>query len=194
MEILSKQNEKIKQLIKLQSKKERKKQNLFVIETEKLINEAVLSGVEIVEIYYTQEPCQIECDRKFKITSALMSYVSSLQTSSNILAVCKFKENEVKSSNFLILENIQDPSNFGAIVRTAFGAGFLNIYTIDCVDAYEMKTLRSSMGSIFHVRIQEINYDDINLIEKDELICASMEGEKTRPQSLRIFQQARDLT
>lgn len=52
----------------------------------------------------------------------------------------------------IILENLQDPGNLGTIVRTAEGAGVTGILlSADCVDIYNPKVIRSTMGSIYRV-------------------------------------------
>ena len=53
---------------------------------------------------------------------------------------------------FIILENIQDPTNLGTILRTAeaLGINFV-IMSKDCCDIYNSKTLRGSMGAVFRV-------------------------------------------
>ena len=177
MEIISNKNEKIKFLKKLQNKKERKEKGLFIAETEKLIQEALNAGYELIELYYSDNEPKIECCNKIKISKSVMAYVSSLSTPSNLLALFRIKEKSPNNSHFLILENIQDPSNLGAITRSAFGAGFNDVYCIDCVDEYDQKCLRSSMGAIFHLNIIKTTIDAVKTIECDELMCASMEGE-----------------
>ncbi len=52
----------------------------------------------------------------------------------------------------LALENIQDPGNLGTILRTAEGAGVTGILmSRECVDIYNPKVIRSTMGSIYRV-------------------------------------------
>jgi TrmH family RNA methyltransferase len=177
MEIISKQNEKIKNLIRLKDKKERRKTNLFIVETEKLLNEAISCNFKVKELYYCGDEPKIECESKFKLSEKLMQYVSSLSTASNILAVLEMKEMEANGNKFLVLENIQDPSNLGAITRTAYASGFNSIYCINCVDEFELKCLRSSMGAIFRLSINRATIKDIKGLDFEELVCASMEGD-----------------
>ena len=54
--------------------------------------------------------------------------------------------------NLLILEDIQDPGNLGTMVRTAEAAGISGIIMSEgCVDIFNPKTVRSTMGSVFRV-------------------------------------------
>lgn len=53
---------------------------------------------------------------------------------------------------FLILEDIQDPGNLGTMIRTGEGAGVSGvILSKGCVDIYNPKTIRSTMGSLYRV-------------------------------------------
>lgn len=52
----------------------------------------------------------------------------------------------------MALENLQDPGNLGTIVRTAEGDGVTGILLSDtCVDLYNPKVIRSTMGSIYRM-------------------------------------------
>ena len=54
--------------------------------------------------------------------------------------------------HLLVLDNLQDPGNLGTIVRTAEGAGVNGIVmSADCVDIYNPKTIRSTMGSVYRM-------------------------------------------
>lgn len=55
-------------------------------------------------------------------------------------------------THLLVLDNLQDPGNMGTIVRTAEGAGVTGIVmSHDCVDIYNPKVIRSTMGSIYRM-------------------------------------------
>jgi len=54
--------------------------------------------------------------------------------------------------NLLVLEDVQDPGNLGTIIRTAEGAGMSGVLLgKGCVDMYNPKVVRATMGSIFRV-------------------------------------------
>lgn len=104
----------------------------------------------------------------YAIPESLFKDISDTETPQGILAIIKMNEyslNDVigKSSkcgiginkgNIVILDEIQDPGNMGTIIRTADAAGFSGIITSKgCVDPYNPKVLRSTMGSIFHIPI-----------------------------------------
>ena len=54
----------------------------------------------------------------------------------------------------VVLHNIADMGTFGTIVRTCLGFGFDDIALIrPCVDAFDPKAVRASMGALFSVRL-----------------------------------------
>ena len=82
-----------------------------------------------------------------------------------ILAIIKIKTCELENlfvdgSFLVVLDSIQDPGNMGTIIRTADAAGASGIIVSKgCVDIYNPKVLRATMGSIFHIPI--CLYDDM---------------------------------
>jgi len=54
----------------------------------------------------------------------------------------------------LVLDRLQDPGNLGTLIRTADAVGAAAIILIEpCVDPFDPKTLRGSMGSLFNVPV-----------------------------------------
>ena len=52
----------------------------------------------------------------------------------------------------IVLDNLQDPGNMGTVFRTAEAAGATGILmSSDCVDIYNPKVVRSTMGALFRV-------------------------------------------
>jgi TrmH family RNA methyltransferase len=84
--------------------------------------------------------------------------ISLLTTPNNVLAVFKKKaasENIVAASTItLVLDGIQDPGNFGTIIRTADWFGVHNIVcSHTCADMYNPKVVQSTMGSLARVNV-----------------------------------------
>ena len=77
-----------------------------------------------------------------------------------------------------MLDNIQNPDNMGAIIRTAVATNFNKIYLINCVDIYNEKVIRASMGTLFKVEFIDTNYQQIaNLAKSNKIYYADMGGE-----------------
>ena len=72
-----------------------------------------------------------------------------------------------KATRLLILENLQDPGNLGTCIRTADAFGFDAVLCVsDCVDAYNPKVLRSTVGSMFHIPVLRIEENISTLLER----------------------------
>lgn len=92
------------------------------------------------------------------LTDTVFAYVSDTKTPQGILAVVHQMDyklgdmTEGKQPHLLVLDNLQDPGNLGTIFRTAEAAGVTGILmSQDCVDIYNPKTIRSTMGAIYRM-------------------------------------------
>lgn len=101
----------------------------------------------------------------------IFEYMVDTVTTQGILVVIK-KGNSInidvatqitnKSKNILILDGLQDQGNLGTIIRAANAFEIENILcTYNTTDAYAPKVLRSTMGSIFKVKLTYLSKDNI---------------------------------
>ena len=153
MVITSLENNKVKEAVKLQSKKYRDLTNTFVVETSNLVEEAEKAG--IVKDLFLVEDEFVDRDDTYFVTEEVMKKMSSLETPSTSLAIChKNNSNEIIGSKILLLDNIQDPGNLGTIIRSsvAFGVDTI-ILSKDTVDLYNPKVIRASEGMFCHINI-----------------------------------------
>lgn len=175
--IVSVQNSKIKQIAKLvSSARERKKTGIFVVEGVRLCRDAFFSGVKIRELYFTSDASQkyVEDVRllssgaqvSFEISDEVSKKISDTESSQGVFACCEQTENECDLSDLIlqgkyaVLENVQDPSNLGAVARTAEALGMDGLILISCCDVFNPKAQRASMGALFRipfVRIADID-------------------------------------
>ena len=100
-----------------------------------------------------------------------------------ILEAVKRREQEGRDPLFLLLEDVQDPGNLGTMIRTAEGAGADGIFmTEGCVDVYNPKTIRSTMGSLYRVPfVCGASLLEVTALLKKEKIttyAAHLKGEK----------------
>ena len=177
MLITSRNNDLIKKVKSLNDKKFRNQYNQFIIEGDKMINEAIKEKISIeyifVEENYEWNNSGIDSNRIITVSSSVMEVISSLKNSPGVLAVAEKKTNknieeiDLKDEDlFLILDNVQDPGNIGTIIRTADSIGLKYIFIKEgSCDIYNPKVLRSTMGSIFRVECVTFN-DSKVLIEK----------------------------
>ena len=106
----------------------------------------------------------------FVFADHIFSAMTDTEHSQGILAVCQKKENTEFHFNsngfYLLIEEMQDPGNLGTIIRTADACHVDAVFlSKGCVDLYNPKVLRSTMGSLFHVPIFR-NVDFISCISK----------------------------
>jgi len=171
--ITSNNNAKVKQVVQWQTKaKERRKDHVFLAEGIRMCEEAPVKNVR--EVYLTEELEQKirqnaqNGDTAFwdklqqtgyeTVSTEVFAKMADTQTPQGILTVLEqpvydlTQLLEQPDPLFLMLENLQDPGNLGTILRTAEGAGVTGILMDrECVDVYNPKTIRSTMGSIYRM-------------------------------------------
>ena len=160
--ITSTSNAKVKWLLQLQKKrKAREAEAVFIIEGLRMFEETPvdrISEVYVSKCFYEKYQAKLK-ELKVEILSEnVFEYVSDTKSPQGILCVVKMKSSTVtqllekEPAHILILEDIQDPGNLGTILRSAEGAGVTGvILSANCVDIYNPKTIRSTMGSIYRV-------------------------------------------
>lgn len=154
-------NHTIKVLQSLDKKKFRQKYNLFLVEGNKMIKELKKSSFKVKEIF-SIDPLELDFSGVpvHHITPRELQKISHLQNPKNSIAVCELQENQsIDTPVQLILDNIQDPGNFGTIIRLADWFGIEQIIcNPETVDLYNPKVIQATMGSFTRVNIiyQEI--------------------------------------
>ena len=146
-------NEKIKNIKKLQNKKYRDQENLFIVEGEHLVKEAF--SLSRLELLIVEENYDIDIDiPKMIVSGKVMKYLSELETPTHYLGVVKKNNNNFIGKRIIALDGVQDPGNLGTIIRSSVAFNFDTILlSKDCVDTYNSKVLRATQGMILKVNI-----------------------------------------
>lgn len=160
--LTSLQNPLVKQLRKLHRAKDRREQQLFLLEGTHLIEEACAIELPLVTVCYTETWQnqhaelfdQLQAERLELVSPAVLKSIATTVEPDGIVATAaRFHTDSVEIQQFgLVLETIQDPGNLGTIIRTAAAAGVEGLWlSQDCVDLDNPKVLRSSAGQWFRL-------------------------------------------
>lgn len=170
--ISSVNNELIKETCDLKLKKYRTICDAFIVEGARSTEEILTSGWEILRVFVdmsadSQRIRTILTDLEgmgilaFEVTRDVMRRLSDTDAPQGILTVVRRKMYELNHFNqgedglLLVLDEIRDPGNLGTIVRTADAAGVSGIILLEgCADLFSPKTVRATMGSLFHLPIK----------------------------------------
>lgn len=166
--ITSTQNPKIKSLLALEKPRERRKQQLFIVEGAKEVRMALEAGYKIGNIFFCEEildPAEsgdLLCDDKLLIpvSQEVFEKIAMRESTGGILAVAEQKNHRLeditlgKNPLLLILEGVEKPGNLGAVLRTADAAGVDAVIICDPqTDFYNANVIRSSVGCVFTKQI-----------------------------------------
>lgn len=197
LEVSSPKNPLIKEIKGLYRKKNRWHSKSFIIEGIKIINEALVNNIELKHIIYAdsllsnpegEELLDRLYNNKIKVSENIFKEISDTENPQGILGVAMFCERDIKdiikleNPSLLFLDAIQDPGNMGTIIRTADAFNMDGIILGEgCVDPYNPKVVRSTMGSIFRTPIYISNNTlDCLQVIKDmgiNILATSLEGE-----------------
>ena len=162
--ITSPQNEKIKVIRSLGDKKARAKHSLFIVEGVNLVGDMPLGFAKELYIAQSKEATLMPIAKKLGIEPTLVAdfvfyKLTDTVTSQGILAVCPLPEKKAITSNVvMVLDGVSDAGNMGTIIRTAVAMGVEDFITINCVDPYSPKVVRSTMGGVYHANIVPFSY------------------------------------
>lgn len=146
-------NQKIKDIKKLQVKKYRDKMGLFLVEGEHLVIEAYKTGNLVELLLEENEIFPIDVKTSY-VTNNILKYISELDTAPKMIGICKKIETDIVGKKILALDDIQDPGNLGTIIRSCVAFNIDNlVLSNECVDLYNSKVIRSTQGMIFNINI-----------------------------------------
>ncbi|MDR1743054.1 MAG: RNA methyltransferase [Dysgonamonadaceae bacterium] len=167
--ISSLQNPSIKNIAKLAKSRERRAQNLFVIEGARELSLALQSRYEITQVYVCRELFSktdypdvltgFEADRITEISPVVFEKIAYREDSDGIIALATPRRHslaELQLSNnpfVIILESVEKPGNLGAVLRTADAAAVDAVIVCDPqTELYNPNVIRSSVGALFTVQ------------------------------------------
>ncbi|SHE91467.1 TrmH family RNA methyltransferase [Caloramator proteoclasticus] len=161
--ILKRDSSLVKNALKLKQKKYRELENKFLAEGIRFVEEAILEGL-VDHIFYSSQIYELKGNErvldnnipKYEVDEKTINELTNTTTPQSVVAVVNKPNVKLKNDlNFVVLvDRVQDPGNLGTIIRTCDAANVDAVYIVKgTVDVYNDKTLRSTMGSIFHLPI-----------------------------------------
>lgn len=167
--IKSKDNKNIKYISKLiSSNKFRKQEGRFVTEGVRLCKEALKNNAQIDILVYsvsandkyidTITDLSEQANTTLCVDDRIFSALSDTKTPQGVLCVVKTLDKQsyfdkiIENGIIVALDNIQDPSNLGTILRSADALGIDGVVlSYDCCDVFSPKVVRGSMGAVFRI-------------------------------------------
>jgi RNA methyltransferase, TrmH family len=152
----------IKDIQSLGLKKHRQETKLFIAEGPKTVSElfqlipSQIQMVYAVESWAKENAALFDPSKLVEISETELERLSQLQTPNKAVAVLRqFEYKEPAASTFtLYLDTIQDPGNFGTIIRIADWFGIKNVVcSAGCADLYNPKVVQATMASIARVQV-----------------------------------------
>ncbi|WP_283607168.1 TrmH family RNA methyltransferase [Faecalispora anaeroviscerum] len=167
--ITSRKNEIVKAAAKLRdSSSFRREQNTFLAEGARLCADAADSGLLIRGVFYTEKAGEKyasylerifpKAEQVYQIAESVGELLSDTRQPQGVFCTAELPKRTSTEAGigqngcYLALEEIQDPSNLGAVLRTAEALGVSGVVLAgSCCDPYGAKALRAGMGAVFRL-------------------------------------------
>lgn len=190
---------KLKFFSSLKNKKQRHVQKMFIIEGKKTVHEAIQEGIPLHAILLKKglnpEPyLTLQCE-VYEIEEKAMHQVSTQETPEGLLAVAPFFKHsfptKLQKHRFFILDAIQDPGNLGTILRICDAFQIDGVILYHCVEIYNPKVVRASMGSFFRVSFWQWNEtpcDQLLYSQPHTFMKTDLDGKQLHAETLKKCQ------
>lgn len=191
--ITSRTNEIIKQARALQQAKVRRAQGLHLAESDKLVREAVSSGVSICRLFvedgYAPPETALVIDEAYTVSRSVMESLCESKTPQHACAIVRTPDTRpperYPDGLVIILDCVQDAGNVGAILRTADALGAVGLFCgTGCADPFSGRALRAAMGSTYHLPVWQGDAGDAldRLCEQGfTCVCGHLRGSERLP-------------
>lgn len=170
--VTSPQNPRLKYVRRLAGRRFREREGKFLVEGSLLVEEALLSRWPLELLVFTEEWKKSSPGRKIlalakraavpllEVAAGIFAELAGTQSPQGVLAVARRREENFpalvrrKPALLVLVDAVQDPGNLGTIIRCADAAGAGGVLvTKGTVDPYNPKTVRGTMGSLFHLPV-----------------------------------------
>ncbi|WP_036477040.1 RNA methyltransferase [Myxosarcina sp. GI1] len=191
-------NPRIKQIRKLRTAKERRKQQLLLLEGTNLITAACKENFQVDTVFCTprwqEDHRQLNIALKRQgvtielVSIEVLAAIATTVSPDGVVAIAQRRSARLPSIEQtqlgIALERLQDPGNLGTIIRTAVGAGVDGLWlSKNSVDLDHLKVLRASVGEWFRLPVA-VEQDLAEVIKRHrqqgiQIIAASAQATKS---------------
>jgi len=192
--------ERVKALLGSRGKKFRREEKQFVADGIQSVREALSPKIDsaptVERLYVTEQGLQKlheEIDAQvlaeveiFPVTDEVMKAMADTESPQGILALCSYREMNLyklaalKPTRLAYFWELQDPGNSGTVIRTADACGFdAVIFSDKSVDIFSPKTVRATVGSLWHIPVVEsVTLEDLfTFAQENGFTTIAMAGE-----------------
>lgn len=168
--ITSRENEQLKRARALHQRKNREGQQRILVEGIRNLLALQDSGIEVEEVWISERSVKlfdIELLRRllamakmsFQVSDELLQGLAGTEQSQGVVGIISWAAlpaySDPPKPKILLLDQIQDPGNAGALIRVAAAVGCHAVFAIKgTVDLFNEKTIRSAMGGVFQIPIR----------------------------------------
>ena len=194
--ITSLQNQKIKNVIALEKARERKRQNLLVVEGIKELSLAISASYQFETIFFcpdiisAEEVMALVNDERLlvPVANGVFEKISYRETTGGIIGVAQQRSHLLDGLRsgpnplILVVESVEKPGNLGALLRTADAANLDAVIICDpSTDFYNPNVIRSSLGCVFTNQLASAtSAETIAWLRKNHIsiICTSLQASR----------------
>lgn len=181
--MLSRKDQKFIKSLKV--KKYRTREECFLIEGAKNVQELLQSDFEIEMVVGTEEFFSLNLKsgkyRNEIVKADLLGQLGTFKINEDVIAIARMKWWTLKDIQFndhlFVLDGVGDPGNMGTIIRTLDWFGFNQlICSTDCAEFYHPKVINSSMGSFTRVKVLSTDLNEFYDINGLQVLSTDMKG------------------
>jgi TrmH family RNA methyltransferase len=160
--ITSVDNQRVKDVVRLRQRRERRRSGLFVAEGPREVERARAAGLNVVATYFA--PSLIEWDEGEEVSERVLAKMAYRAEPEGVLAVVEAPARELPRGGtlYLVAVGIEKPGNLGAMARTAEAAGADALVVAEGqADVWNPNAIRASTGAVFTLPVVEGSLDDV---------------------------------
>ncbi len=193
--LTSRNNPRVKQLRAALAGNALQDDGLLAIEGEHLIAEAMRSGLTLRTLFLDESRAMPEGAGQsvevVRLARDVFASITATESPQGIAALVETPNVDISTTSehsplLLIAAGLQDPGNFGTLIRSAEAFGATGILTTPgTVSIWNQKTMRASAGSVFRVPVQVYSLEKIAALRRSgiQLLAAVAEGGVTPDQT-----------